>query len=195
MWKREPLTENPQSFGTPETPPVTPGDAAPYYPYPPGPAQGPAGPYGPYPGAYPAPPMPYTGYPVAPPVAPRNGMGIAALVTAVIGVVTSFTVIGGVLLGLVAVVLGIIARGRVKRGEADNGGVALAGVIVGAVAIVLGVAFAALWIGMFEKLGAADYFDCVQRAGQDQSQVQQCTDDFRQSVENQFSTDSPRPTR
>lgn len=196
------MTENPQSFGNPETPPATSGDAppgsfpgsgAPSYPYPPSPA-GP-GYYGAYPGAYPPPPMPYGGYPMAPPAAPRNGLGIAALVAAIIGVVSSFTVVGGVLLGLVAVVLGVLARGRVKRGEADNGGVALAGVIIGALSIVLGLAFAALWIGMFQTLGGADYFDCVERAGQDQTQIDQCIEDFRQSVENRFSTDSTRPSR
>lgn len=197
------MTENPQPFGTPGTPPTPSGDNAPgsspvsgtpYCPYPPSPA-GTPGYYGVYPGSYPPPPMPYAGYPGDVPVAPRNGMGIAALVAAIIGVVTSFTVIGGVLLGLTAVVVGVLARGRVKRGEADNGAVAMAGVIVGAAALVLGIAFAALWIGMFQKLGAADYFDCVERAGRDQNQIDQCIEDFRQSVESRISTDSTHPPR
>jgi len=176
---------------SPPAPQATPAPpTAPPYPYPyPNPYQA-----GPYPGGYPpAPPQPYAGY-TPPPTGPRNGLGVAALVIAIVALISSFSVAGGIVLGIVAVVIGFAARGRVKRGEANNGGVALAGIILGFVAIIVGLAFIAVWVGVFKEVGAGDYIDCLQKAGQDQSQVQKCADQFRQSVENRFSvTLTPTP--
>lgn len=206
MWKRNPLTENPDSHGSPEIPPPNPAPPPYPYSYPPGPSgqysapfqsnpyqQGPY-PQGPYPGAYPPPPSPYGAYPGAP-VAPRNGLGIAALVTAIVAIVATFTIFGGIALGVVAVILGIVARGRVKRGEADNGGVALTGIILGVVAILISVALIFFWGWLFKSVGGGDYVDCVQRAGQDQAKIEQCSDDFRQSLEDRFSTPTRAPSR
>lgn len=180
------MTETPEWPGKSEYPPFTAGapvGSAPYpYSYPPGP----------YPAGYPAAPMPYGDYPPPPP--PRNGLGVAALVVAVIALLTCFTVAGGVILGLVAVVLGFAGRARVKRGEASNGGVALAGIVLGVLAIIAGLSFIAIWVGVFKQVGATDYFDCLQQAGQDRTKVQQCSDEFRQSVENHFS-ESRAPVR
>ena len=200
------MTENPVPPGNPDFPPSAPLPAAggpPYpYPYAPG-SYGPGsyppgsynpGPYppGPYPGAYP--PAPYGDYYQGPPPAPKNGLGVAALVVAIIALIGSFSVVGGILLGIVAVILGVIARGRAKSGEATNGGVALAGIILGVVSIIAGLAFIAIWVGLFKEVGATDYFDCLQQAGQDRSEVQQCSEEFRQSVSDRLSS-APTPTR
>jgi hypothetical protein len=115
-------------------------------------------------------------------------------VVAIIALIGSFSVVGGILLGIVAVILGFIGRGRVKRREADNGGVALAGIILGVVSIVAGLAFIAIWVSLFKEVGATDYFDCLEQAGQDRSEVQQCSDEFRQSVSERLSS-VPTPTR
>ncbi|MEI7915588.1 MAG: DUF4190 domain-containing protein [Mycobacteriaceae bacterium] len=171
--------ENPTLSGPVPVPP------APHpYAYPPGPYPG-GYPGGPYPGGYP-PPMPYGDYTPA----PRNGLGIGALVTAIVALVSSFSIIGGIVLGLVAVVLGFLGRARVKRGEADNGGVALAGIVLGVVAVIAGLSFIAVWVGLFKQVGANDYFDCLQQAGQDREKVQMCSDEFRSSVESRFSNPS-----
>ncbi|POX50186.1 DUF4190 domain-containing protein [Streptomyces sp. Ru72] len=105
-----------------------------------GPGQVPYG-YPPYPG--------YPGYGAAygsqgagygwpgMPLPPSNGMGIASLVLGVISLVLfclgPVAMIGGVL----AVILGILGRRKARRGEATNGGMALAGLICGAVGFVL----------------------------------------------------------
>lgn len=180
--------------GVPPASGPMPTQPGPYpYAYPPGPYQGgpyPGGPYpgapyppGPYPGGYP-PPMQYGDYTPA----PRNGLGIAALIVAIVALVSSFSIVGGIVLGLVAVVLGFLGRARVRRGEADNGGVALAGIVLGVVAVVAGLSFIAVWVGLFKQVGANDYFDCLQQAGQDREKVQMCSDEFRSSVESRFST-------
>jgi hypothetical protein len=177
-----------------------PPEQAPQQPTPPPPPQGYPNPYaaGPYPGGYPggyppAPPQPYAGY-APPPAAPRNGLGVTALIIAIVALLSSFSVVGGIVLGIIAVIIGFAGRSRAKRGEANNGGVALAGVILGFLSIIIGLAFIALWVGVFKEVGATDYIDCLQKAGQDQSAVQQCADEFKQSVENKFSvTLTPTP--
>ncbi|HYZ67210.1 MAG TPA: DUF4190 domain-containing protein [Mycobacterium sp.] len=150
--------------------------------------------YGPYPGSYPPPPpQPYAGYSPGP-IAPRNGLGIAALVVAIIGLVFCWTVIGGVILGFAAVIIGFVARGRVKRGQATNGGVAIAGIVLGFLAIIVSVIFIPIWYSVFKDVGGTDYFDCVSKAGQDAQAIQQCVNQFRDRVENQFSvTLTPTP--
>ncbi|MCX4789744.1 MULTISPECIES: DUF4190 domain-containing protein [unclassified Streptomyces] len=136
-------------------PPVAPN--GPGQPVPPA-----AGQYG-----YPAAPVPqYGGYPGYPGYgqtpwggpAPANGLGIAAMVLGIIAVV-GFCMWGlGVILGVLALIFGIVGRGRVRRNEATNGGMALAGIILGSIGIVISGAFLALMIwgiasGDFEEGG------------------------------------------
>src|ERR1039458_7705949 len=146
----------------------------------------------PYPGGYPPPP-PYYGYPPTP-IAPKNGLGIASLVLAVIALVSVATVFTPIVLGAVAVVIGVLGRGRVKRGAANNGGVAIAGIVLGALAIIVGLAFIAIWTAVWKDVGGGDYIDCMQKAGSDHFQQQQSADQFRQSVEGRLSVMlSPTP--
>ena len=150
--------------------------------------------YGGYPASYPPPPpQPYSGF-TPPPTGPRNGLGIAALVIAIIGLVFCWTVVGGVILGLSAVIIGFVAQGRVKRGQATNGGVAIAGIVLGFLAIIVSLVFIPIWIGVFDEVGGTDYVDCLSKAGADEQAIQQCADQFRERVENQFSiTITPTP--
>ena len=180
------MTEPPEQAPQQPTPPQ---QQAPYpYPYP----------TGAYPGGYPPPPpQPYGGYGYGyppQPSAPRNGLGITALVVAVVALLSSFSVVAGTLKSIAAVIIGFAGRSRVKRGEANNGGVALAGVILGFLAMIVGLAFIAVWVGVFKEVGAGDYIDCLQKAGQNQAEIQQCADQFKQSVENRLSvTLTPTP--
>lgn len=125
--------ENPPPVG--ETPPPPPGgDVTPTPPPTPAPTPVPASPPPPA-GAYgtPAapPPAAYTGATV---VAPRNGMGTAALIMGILQFVCLGT-IGSIL----AIVFGKIGMNRAKRGEATNGGMAKAGFILGIVGIILSI--------------------------------------------------------
>lgn len=72
-----------------------------------------------------------------PPDVPQNQFGVASLILAMVGLATCWLLIG-TFFGVAAVVTGDIARGRVKRGEANNPRTALAGMVLGAVAIVAG---------------------------------------------------------
>ncbi|MBT3072284.1 DUF4190 domain-containing protein [Streptomyces sp. CYG20] len=128
-------------FGPPPSavppPPIGPGGPGQAAPQPPT-----AGHYG-----YPAPPaQPYGGYPGYDAYGghqpwgpqPSNGLGTAALVLGIISVV-GFCMYGvNIVLGILALIFGIIGLGRAKRGEATNRGMAIAGIITGSVGIVLG---------------------------------------------------------
>ncbi|QGV80228.1 DUF4190 domain-containing protein [Streptomyces ficellus] len=87
-------------------------------------------------------PGPYGGAPAPQPQPVRNGLGTAALVLGVIGALAGvipllFWVAG--VLGVLALILGLSGRGRAKRGEAANKGVATAGAVLGLVAMILSV--------------------------------------------------------
>lgn len=158
----------------------------------PPPTQPPPAQYGGYPGSYPPPPppQPYAGY-APPPTGPKNGYGITALVVAIVALAS---VIFGVVLGVVAIIFGFLGWGRAKRGEATNGGMAVAGIVLGILSIIESIAAIALLVWGFDRAGGTDYLDCVSRAGNDQAAIEQCADQFRDRVEDQFSlTISPTP--
>ncbi|MFI8499290.1 DUF4190 domain-containing protein [Streptomyces sp. NPDC085524] len=67
-----------------------------------------------------------------------NGFGITALVLGILSVVGCVTSFIAIAVGIAAVVFGALGKGKANRGEADNGGMALAGIILGAIGIVLG---------------------------------------------------------
>jgi hypothetical protein len=126
-------------------------------------------------------------------VAPRNGLGITALVLAIVALVASFTVVGGIVLGLAAIIVGFVARARVKRGEATNGGMAIAGVALGAFAIVVSLVFIPIWIGVFREAGFSSYVDCMDQARGDTAAQQRCEQEFQRNIEDKLSV-SVTPT-
>ena len=123
---------------------ATPGPAA--YP---GPSQPPAGYQQPGHAAAPYPPAfyPATSYPQVAPAPsayppsyyaaahPRNGLGTAALVLGIIGAALFWTISLPFILGILAIIFGAVGLGRVRRGVANNRGVAMTGLILGIVAV------------------------------------------------------------
>ncbi len=198
------MTEQPESPDLSGPSPTPPGPPSYPYAYPPPPpgagAYSPAPPgsgypayQGAYPGAYPPPPMPYGDPYLGSPTAKRNGLGTAALVIGILAVFPgTCTVIFGVVLGVIAVILGFLARGRVSRGEADNGGAALAGILLGGLAILLSAALIVLVSTVFKDAGLSEYVDCISNAKGDQSQTDLCMEEFKQRVEN---LQTPAPGR
>ncbi|GAA0664941.1 hypothetical protein GCM10009548_36210 [Streptomyces malaysiensis subsp. malaysiensis] len=108
-----------------------------------------------YPGSgYPGTGYPGTGYPGGTygqgwpggTYVPNNGHGTAALVLGIIGLVLFASIVLGIVLGVLAIIFGVLGRARAKSGEATNGGSALAGVILGAVAVVVSVVMIFVYI-------------------------------------------------
>ena len=65
--------------------------------------------------------------------APQNGFGTAAMVLGIAALALMFCTWGvaGIVLGVLALIFGLLGKGRVARGEANNRGQALAGIIMG----------------------------------------------------------------
>jgi len=118
------------------------------------------------------------------PTRPRNGFGIAALVTGIVGVVLAVLLIG-VLFGIAAVVLGIIGLRMAGRGEATNRGMAIGGIVTGVLAIVFAGLLIAAGVAFFveneDEIG--DLRECLDRAD-DEQDAEDCADDFERDVEN-----------
>lgn len=70
---------------------------------------------------------------------PNNGMGIAALVLGILSILSSLTLLFGVITGVLGIIFGGLGRAKAKRGEATNGGMALAGLLCGAAGLLVSV--------------------------------------------------------
>jgi hypothetical protein len=111
------------------------------------------------------------------------GMAITALVLGILGILTFFVLIGGVL-GLVALILGVVASRRAKRGLARGRGMAITGAVLGLLALLGSIAIVAIGAWFLNSNDVKDLRDCLQNAGSDQSAQRQCRDQFQQDVQN-----------
>lgn len=77
------------------------------------------------------------------PPAPRNGLGLAALILGIVALplcLTGLTAWLAIILGIIAVPLAIAGLARVRRGTATNRAVTIAGLVLGVVGIAGGIA-------------------------------------------------------
>ncbi|GAA2804679.1 DUF4190 domain-containing protein [Streptomyces showdoensis] len=77
-----------------------------------------------------------------PPAQPRNGLGTTALVLGIVGLV--FAIIPflfwlGAILGLLALIFGIVGASRAGKGLATNKGMAVTGLVLGAVSVLVAI--------------------------------------------------------
>jgi len=136
--------------------------------------QGPEPPPPPPPPQPPPPPPP----PPVPAERPRDGMGIAAFVLGLIALVTFWTILLGVVLGVLAVVFGAVGYRRGRRGEATNGWMGLTGAITGFVGLVLSAAVLSAGLAFLGSDAADDFRDCV-RAADTSAEWERCVEDLR----------------
>ena len=161
--------------------------------YPPPPSGGygppPAGRYGPPPpGGYTPPPGSWGGPggygPPPPGYGPQQnkGLAVAALVLGIVGFVTFFLFVGG-LLGIVALVLGIVAIRQTRKGQASGKSMAIAGTILGGAAIVITAIYAIALSAFFVKFGSqfSNFQDCLRHATTVPEQ-RDCQDQFRNDL-------------
>lgn len=111
------------------------------------------------------------------PVGGKNGLGTAALILGI----ASIPFCGLVIPGVLAVVFGLVGRARAKRGQANNGGVALAGLITGLVGLALS---ALLIVGLVKLIGSPAFdrfnacYDSAQTSAQQDACVKTLVDDL-----------------
>ena len=116
--------------------------------------------------------------PGSPLAQPRNGFGVAALVLGVLAVVLSWTVIGGIVLGILAVIFGVLGRGRARRGEATNGGFSVAGIVLGAVGLIITIVLIALAVSILNTPAGQNYRQCLQQSAGDRNLIEKCATEF-----------------
>ena len=111
-------------------------------------------------------------------------MAITALILGILALLLFWSVVGGIVFGLVALILGPIASGRAKRGVASGRGMAITGAILGLVGLLASIGVAALFGVAFFKSGAKTYADCIDDANGDNAKIQKCVDEFQRDLEN-----------
>ncbi|MDQ0401686.1 DUF4190 domain-containing protein [Streptomyces sp. DSM 40167] len=112
-----------------------------------------------------------------------NGMAVAALVLGILAVLLFWTVIGGALLGLLALIFGIIGARRARGGRAPRRGMSIVGAVLGVLGLIASVVIIAIGASILNSDEFKDFDDCVQHADS-QSERDACADDFEQDVNN-----------
>jgi uncharacterized membrane protein len=105
-------------------------------------------------------------------------MGVAALVLGLVALVMFWTVVLGVIAGVLAVVFGAVGYRRAGRGEATNGRMALTGAITGFVGLVLAAAVIAAGVAFLNSDEVDDFRACMRNADTS-SERQDCVEDLR----------------
>ncbi len=100
-----------------------------------------------------------------------NPMAIVALVLGILSILTAcFWFVAGPL-GIAAIVLGFLGRGKAKRGEARQGGLAMAGLVTGAIGLVLTIVLTVAGISLLNQVE-----DCTDPSLSQEEQTQ-CVED------------------
>lgn len=85
-----------------------------------------------------------------------------------------WTIIGGIVFGLLALIFGLLGRGRAKRGEATNGGMSIAGVVLGVLGLLFTIGFITLGLLFWNSPTGRDYQQCLEQSAGDPVKIQQC---------------------
>jgi hypothetical protein len=104
----------------------------------------------------------------------RNGMGTAALVLGILAVLLCWSVVGGILLGILAIIFGAVGRGRANRGEATNKGSATAGIVTGVIGVILSGALIAFGVSVLNSPAGKNLQQCLKNANGDKAAISQC---------------------
>lgn len=110
----------------------------------------------------------------------RDGMAVGALVAGILAVVLAVPVFPiGILLGIIAIVLGVLARKRARAGRTGSG-LATAGIVLGAIGLVVGGLVAAFVVTNADEF--EDLAECLEDAGDDSAARDACEEEFDEQI-------------
>ncbi|MFA9445415.1 DUF4190 domain-containing protein [Egicoccus sp. AB-alg6-2] len=109
-----------------------------------------------------------------------DGVAIAALVIGILSLLTSWFVLGG-LGGVIALILGFVALGRIKRNRSGGRGMAITGIVTGVLSIVVAILVVIFAVGFFGD-AAAEYEQCLQ-----ENSEEFCNEQLEQGILERFS--------
>src|SRR5688572_28977722 len=113
-----------------------------------------------------------------------SGLAITALVLGVLALLSSWTVVGGILLGLGAVIVGFVALSKIKQGRAGGKVTAIIGIITGALGLLAAVALIAIGASLLNSESGQNLQDCLEDAGNDQEAQAECQREFQDELSN-----------
>ncbi|MBT3149402.1 DUF4190 domain-containing protein [Streptomyces sp. CHD11] len=113
----------------------------------------------------------------------NNGLAVAALVLGVLAVVLFWTVIGGVVLGLLALIFGVIGARRARGGRAPRGTMSVIGAVLGVLGIIGSAVIIAIGASILNSDEFKDFDDCVRHADT-KSERDACAEDFNRDIDN-----------
>ncbi|MFV0131524.1 DUF4190 domain-containing protein [Streptomyces sp. HMX112] len=115
------------------------------------------------------------------PVKRSNGLAIAALVLGVAAILLFWTVFGGMVLGLLALVLGIIGARKARGGRAPYRGMSIAGAVLGALGLIASTVIVVIGASILNSDEYKSFDECVRQAGT-QSERDACSAEFNREV-------------
>ncbi|WP_328318286.1 DUF4190 domain-containing protein [Streptomyces sp. NBC_00388] len=107
-----------------------------------------------------------------------NGVAVAALVLGILAAVFFWTVVGGILLGLVGLVLGILGIRKARAGRAPKRTMAIVGTVLSALGIIGSAVILVAGVSLLNSDSFKNYSDCVKHANS-QSEKDTCAHDFK----------------
>ncbi|NBE53591.1 DUF4190 domain-containing protein [Streptomyces boluensis] len=96
-----------------------------------------------------------------------RGLAISALVLGIVACALFWTVVGGFLLGLLAVVLGIVAALRGRSGPGSGRGMAVGGAVLGALAMIGAGLILVVGLALWNSDSVEDFKQCLREARSD----------------------------
>jgi hypothetical protein len=122
--------------------------------------------------------------PQQPAARPGAGLAITALIFGILALLLFWTVVGGVVFGIIALILGPIASGRAKRGVSAGRGMAITGAILGLIGLIASVAIIVVGVSIFNHSGVKTFGQCIDDANGNQAKIDKCENQFRHRLEN-----------
>jgi len=114
----------------------------------------------------------------------KKGLAIAALVLGILSLPAILTVVGGIVLGLIAIILGIVAARGASKGKNGGKGLAITGIVLGALGLVVSVIIVVVGVSIFNSDSGQQLRDCISQAGDDQAAIDQCNQEFSDNLTN-----------
>jgi hypothetical protein len=129
---------------------------------------------------YQYPQQPWAPQHIVTPATPRNGVGLASLIIAIVALALCWIPIVGyasVILGVIGVVLAIVGLVNVRRGIAANPVVTILGGVLSIAALILPWVFLAVFMNAVEERfdEATAYSDCIEKAIDEDTPLEACT--------------------
>ncbi|MFF5447985.1 DUF4190 domain-containing protein [Streptomyces sp. NPDC012888] len=110
-----------------------------------------------------------------------NGMAVAALVLGIAALLLFWTVFGGLVLGLLAVVLGVIGARRARAGHAARGTMAVTGAVLGALGLIASAVILVIGASVIGSEEYKDFDECLRHAPT-QSEREACAREFDKDI-------------